>query len=85
MLDLEYRLPQHWAGLNDLEIRPGHARYVARKTRDLSKEEAAYVDARVARFADGRLSWSRFVSLVDAAIAAADPASAEAREKRCGT
>ncbi len=81
VLDLEYRLPQHWAGLNDLEIRPGHARYVARKTRDLSKEEAAYVDARVARFADGRLSWSRFVSLVDAAIAAADPASAEAREK----
>ncbi len=81
VLDLNYRLPQHWAGVQAHQISEQHARYVARKTRNLSREEAAYVDARVAPSADGRLSWTRFETLVEAAIKAADPDSAEARER----
>ena len=81
MLDLEHRLPAHWARVQALEVAEGHARYVARKTRHLSPEEAAYVDARVAPSADGRVSWTRFETLVEAAIIAADPEAAAAREQ----
>jgi len=80
VLDLEYRLPVHWARVQALEVSEGHARFVARKTRHLTTEEAAYVDARVAQSADGRLSWSRFEALVEASIIAADPETAAARE-----
>ncbi len=80
VLDLEHRLPQLWAGLNAMEVRPGHARFVARQTRDLSVAEAVCVDAQVAPYADGRLSWARFETLVEAAIVAADPVAAAARE-----
>ena len=81
VLDLEFRLPRLWARAQALEVREGHARFVARKTRHLSPEEAAFVDARVAESADGRLSWSRFESLVEASIIAADPEAAAAREE----
>ena len=81
MLDLTHRLPEHWARVQAHEIAEGHARYVARKTRHLSVEEAAYVDARVAPSADGRVSWTRFETLVEAAIIAADPETAAAREQ----
>ena len=40
------------------------------KTRDLTKDEAAYVDAAVAEPADGRIPWSRFEALVEAKVAA---------------
>ena len=46
---------------------------MAKKTRNLTPEEAAYVDARIAPSADGRVSWTRFETLVEAAIKAADP------------
>ncbi len=81
VLDLDYRLPQMWEGVQALRISEGHARHVARKTRHLSAEEAAYVDARVAPSADGRLSWTRFETLVEASIIAADPDAATAREE----
>ena len=81
VLDLTHRLPEHWARVQAHEIAEGHARYVARKTRHLSVEEAAYVDARVAPSADGRVSWTRFETLVEAAIIAADPETAAAREQ----
>ena len=54
---------------------------MARKTRHLTTDEAASVDARVAPSADGRVSWTRFETLVEAAIIAADPAAAAAREE----
>ena len=54
VLDIEHRLPRLQARLDAGEARVGHARYVARKTRQLSEEEAAYVDARVAESCDGR-------------------------------
>ena len=64
-----------------LEVKVSYARFVARKTRDLTREQAAYVDSRVAESADGRIPWSRFETLVEAAIIAADPvAAAEAEE-----
>ena len=81
VLDLTYRLPQHWARVQALEVSEGHARHVARKTRHLSVEEAAYVDARIAPSADGRVSWTRFETLVEAAIIATDPDTAAAREE----
>ena len=81
VLDLSHRLPLLWARVQAGEVGEGHARHVARKTRGLSLEEAACVDARVATSADGRVSWSRFETLVEAAIVAADPDAAAAREE----
>ncbi|HET6165620.1 MAG TPA: hypothetical protein VFE07_02225 [Marmoricola sp.] len=85
VLDLRHRLPILWGRVQRLEVREGHARFVARKTRDLSIEQAAYVDERVAESADGRLSWARFETLVEAAIVAADPDAAQAREEAAAT
>ena len=80
-LDLQHRLPQHWSRVQCGEVRASYARYVARRTRDLDPVQVGYVDERVAESADGRISWSRFTALVDAAVQAADPAGAEAAEK----
>jgi hypothetical protein len=54
---------------------------VARRTRDLTLEQAAYVDSRVVESADGRIPWTRFEGLVNGAIAASDPEAAAAREE----
>jgi hypothetical protein len=54
---------------------------VARRTRDLTLEQAAYVDSRVVESADGRIPWTRFEGLVTGAIAASDPEAAAAREE----
>ena len=80
VLDLQYRLPLMWARVQALEVAEDHARHVARKTRNLTLEEAAQVDARISPSADGRVSWTRFETLVEAAIVAADPEAAAARE-----
>lgn len=80
-LDLTFRLPALRARLDRYEIRAGHARLVARMTRELSPEQAAQVDVRVVESADGRLSWSRFEALVEAAIIEADPVAATERER----
>jgi hypothetical protein len=47
-LDLVIRLPKLWARVEALEVKASYARFVARRTRDLSVEQAAYVDSRVA-------------------------------------
>jgi len=80
-LDLAHRLPRLWRRVQALEIRASRARFVARKTRDLPRDQASYVDERVAEFADGRISWSRFELLVEAAVKAADPETAVEREE----
>jgi hypothetical protein len=85
VLDLRHRLPVLWGRVQRLEVREGHARFVARKTRDLTPEQAADVDGRIAESADGRLSWARFETLVEASIVAADPAAAQAREEAAAT
>lgn len=80
-LDLVIRLPQLWRRVEALEVRASYARFVARRTRDLTIEQAAYVDSRVAEAADGRIPWSRFEDLVLGVIAASDPEAAAEREE----
>jgi hypothetical protein len=80
-LDLAHRLPRLWERVQALEVKASYARLVARKTRDLTREQAAYVDERVAESADGRIPWSRFELLVEAATKAADPVSAARAEE----
>jgi len=46
-----------------------------------ARVQALYVDGRVAEPADGRVTWSRFESIVEAAIKAADPVAAAERER----
>lgn len=84
-LDIEHRLPRIRARVQAGEVKVSYARFVARKTRHLAVAEAAMVDARVAQAADGRVSWSRFETLVEAAIKAADPQAAAARERAAAT
>jgi hypothetical protein len=81
-LDLVYRLPKLWARVEAGEARVYLARLVASRTRELSEEQAAEVDARIAKYADGRLTFSRFQARLDGLVAAADPkATAEAEQK----
>ena len=81
-LDLAYRLPALWARVEAGEVRVYLARLVARRTRDLTEPQAAYVESRVAQYADGRLTWSRFQALVEAAVAAADPEATAVAEAK---
>jgi hypothetical protein len=80
-LDLAQRLPQLWERVQALEVKASYARLVARKTRDLTSEQAAYVDERVVESADGRIPWSRFEVLVEASVKAADPVAAAQAEE----
>ena len=80
-LDLRHRFPRLWQRVEAMEVRVGHARYVARRTRDLTAQQAAFVDERVAESADGRLTWTRFTDLVEAMIVASDPVAAAEREE----
>ena len=72
-LDIRHRLPQLWRRVEAGEVRVYLARLVARKSRDLTLEQAAYVDERVTPYADGRLTWTRFQAVLDGVVAAADP------------
>ena len=81
-LDLAHRLPMLWGRVRDGQVWASYARFVARKTRELEPDQAAAVDARVAEAADGRITWSRFEALVEAAVKAADPEAARAREEK---
>ncbi|WP_203335390.1 DUF222 domain-containing protein [Nocardioides limicola] len=80
-LDLQYRFPQLWQRVQALEVEASYARFVTRRCRDLSLEQAKYVDSRVAESADGRISWSQFETLVEASIVGADPEAARQREE----
>ncbi|WP_310528092.1 hypothetical protein [Nocardioides sp.] len=84
-LDIAHRLPRLWRRVQALEVKASYARFVARRTRDLGTEQAAYVDKRVHRAADGRIPWTRFEALVEGAIAASDPADAAERERDAAT
>ena len=81
-LDIAHRLPGLWVRVRSGEVRVHQARLVARRARDLTEQQAAYVDSRVAEYADGRLSWTRFERLVEGAVAAADVEATAAREER---
>ena len=81
-LDLRHRHPVLWGRVRAGEVRASYARHVVSQARSLSPEEAAYVDRAVAQSADGRIPWSRFEELVEAAVAAADPETAKAKEEQ---
>ena len=81
-LDLQHRHPQLWERVQAGEVRASYARHVVKATRDLTAEQAAYVDAGVAESADGRITWSRFENLVEAKVAQADPERARQEEER---
>jgi len=83
-LDLKHRLPLLWARVERLEVQPYLARHVAQRTRRLAPEQAAYVDGRMVEFADGRLTWTRFQTRVEAMVKAADPETAASRRDRRG-
>ena len=80
-LDLVIRLPQLWRRVEALEVKASYARFVARRTRDLSVDQAAYVDERSAESADGRIPWSRFEDLVTGLVVASDPEAAARKEE----
>lgn len=84
-LDLHHRLPQLWRRVEALEVRVSYARYVARRTRDLEPGQAAYVDSRVVEVADGRITWTRFEQVVEAAVVGSDPEAAAERERKAAT
>jgi hypothetical protein len=76
---------QLWARVEAGEVRVYLARLVARRTRELSEEEAGYVDARVAEYADGRLTWTRFQAGLEGLVGAADSkVTAEAERQAAG-
>jgi hypothetical protein len=52
-LDIAHRLPLLWGRVEAGEVRVHLARLVARRSRDLTAGQAAYVDERVAPYADG--------------------------------
>jgi len=81
-LDLHHRHPQLWARVQAGQVRASYARHVTKATRDLTPEQAAYVDAGVAESADGRITWSRFEALVEAKVAQAAPDRAREAEER---
>jgi hypothetical protein len=81
-LDLQHRHPRLWARVEAGEVRASYARYVTGKTRGLTREQAAYVDAGVVESADGRITWSRFEELVAAKVTQAAPEVARAKEER---
>jgi hypothetical protein len=58
-LDIEFRLPEIRGRVHAGEVLPSYARFVAKQTRELELDEAAYVDARVAEAADGRITCRR--------------------------
>ncbi|MBC2933684.1 hypothetical protein H7342_11780 [Nocardioides sp. zg-1228] len=80
-LDLVIRLPQLWRRVEALEVKASYARFVARRTRDLTVEQASYVDERAAESADGRIPWSRFEDLVTGLVVASDPEAAHREER----
>ncbi len=79
-LDVRHRLPLIWARVRAREARIGNVRLVASRTRHLSVEAAAYVDAAMVEFVDGSLPWGRFESRLAGKVVAADPETAAARE-----
>jgi hypothetical protein len=80
--DLRHRLPRLWARVQAGEVKASYARHVAKITRDLTQDQARYVDAAVAEPADGRIPWTRFEALVEGKVAAAAPEAARAKEEQ---
>jgi hypothetical protein len=77
-LDLRHRLPRIWAAAREGRVPAYRARHLAAATRQLTADQAAVVDVRMAPVL-GAVSFGRLQSLLAAAIIAADPDGAEQR------
>ena len=80
-LDLRYRLPMLWKQVQAGQVRAWQARKVAEQTRPLSWDACVELDAAISGFL-GMLPWSRFQTILTAAILDADPELAAEREDR---
>ncbi|HEX5881188.1 MAG TPA: hypothetical protein VF468_23150, partial [Actinomycetota bacterium] len=80
-LDVRHRLPELWAGVVAGTVPVWLARRVAARTRELTPEQAGLIDTQLVEYADGRLGWTGFETLLEAGIVAADPVAAAAREE----
>ncbi len=80
VLDLRHRHPDLWRVVLSGQARFWQARQVARATHaaGLDRDRARWVDARTTPHL-GRVSWGRMLGLVEAAVVAADPDTAEER------
>ncbi|SDT29490.1 hypothetical protein [Microlunatus soli] len=78
VLDLRYRLPRIWTLVQSHGVRPGHARLVAAKTRLLSVQQAAVVDAEVVGMISA-VTYGGLLTAIDAAMLRADPQGARVR------
>ena len=83
-LDLRYRLPMLWRQVQAGQVRAWQARKVAEQTRPLSWDACVELDAAISGFL-GMMPWSRFQTILTAAILDADPALAKEREDRART
>jgi hypothetical protein len=77
-LDLRYRLPMLWRQVQAGQVRAWQARKVAEQTRPLSWDACVELDAALSGFL-GVMPWSRFQTILAAAIVEADPALAKER------
>ena len=84
-LDVRHRLPLIWERVVRREARVSSARLVAARTRHLSTEAAAFVDAAMVAFVDGSLPWGRFETRLAGKVVAADPQAAADREEAAAT
>ena len=75
-LDLRHRLPQIWTAALAGRVPAYQARRIAAATRQLTLEQAEWVDAQLAPSL-GAVSWGRLQTLLEAAIIQADPVGAE--------
>jgi len=75
-LDLRHRLPQIWTAALAGRVPAYQARRIAAATRQLTLEQAEWVNAQLAPSL-GAVSWGRLQTLLEAAIIQADPVGAE--------
>ena len=80
-LDLRYRLPMLWRQVQAGQVRAWQARKVAEQTRPLSWDACVELDAALSGFM-AMMTWSRFQTILTAAILDADPELAAEREDR---
>ncbi len=84
-LETRHRLPAIWARVLAGEAVTRLVRAVAQATRDLTAAQAGTVDTALADLVDGRLPYTRFRDILDAAVIAADPDAAADRERAAAT
>jgi len=80
-VELRHRLPRMWRRVERGDLQAWRARRIARTTMCLSREAAAFVDARIAAFAH-RIRPSAVDRLIDEAIARYMPAEAAQRAEQ---